>query len=41
MSSGNALGIERAKKMITICANTAQHNSNHFAVSLAVVEGDV
>jgi hypothetical protein len=38
-SSRTALGIERETKIITICANTAQHNSIDFAVSLGVVEG--
>jgi hypothetical protein len=40
-ASRNALGIERGKKLITICANSRQANENDFAVSLAVVEGDI
>jgi hypothetical protein len=35
------LGIERGKKLITICASSRQANENDFAVSLAVVEGDI
>jgi hypothetical protein len=40
-ASRNALGIERGKKWITICANSRQAGENDFAVSLAVVEGDI
>jgi hypothetical protein len=40
-ASRNALGIERGKKLITICANSRRANENDFAVSLAVVEGDI
>lgn len=40
-ASRSALGVERAKKMITICSNTGQRQNSDFAVSLAVVEGDV
>jgi hypothetical protein len=40
-ASRNALGIERGKKFITICANSRQARENDFAVSLAVVEGDI
>jgi hypothetical protein len=40
-ASRNALGIELGKKLITICANSRQANENDFAVSLAVVEGDI
>jgi hypothetical protein len=39
-ASGNALGKERGKKMITIYANSHQARENDFAVSLTVVEGD-
>jgi predicted transglutaminase-like protease len=37
----NALGIERGKRMSTICANSRQAIENDFAVALAVVEGDI
>ena len=37
----NALGIARAKKMIAICTDTRQHNEDDFAVSLAVIDGEV
>jgi hypothetical protein len=40
-ASRNALGIERSKKLITICANSRQVRENDCAVSLAVVEGDI
>jgi hypothetical protein len=40
-ASRNALGMERGKKLITICANSRQARENDFAVSLAVVEGDI
>jgi hypothetical protein len=40
-ASRNALGMERGKKLISICANSRQASANDFAVSLAVVEGDV
>jgi hypothetical protein len=40
-ASRNALGIERGKKLITICANSRQAKENDFAVSLAVVDGDI
>jgi hypothetical protein len=40
-ASRNALGIERGKKLITICANSRQARENNFAVSLADVEGDI
>jgi hypothetical protein len=35
------LRMERVKKLITICANSLQATENEFAVSLAVVEGDI
>ena len=40
-ASRNALGIERAKKMIAICTNSREHGEDDFAVSLAVVDGDI
>jgi hypothetical protein len=40
-ASRNALGIDRGKKLITICANSRQARQNDFAVSLAVIEGDI
>jgi hypothetical protein len=40
-ASRNALGIERGKKVITICDDSRQAGENDFAVSLAVVEGDI
>jgi hypothetical protein len=40
-ASRNALGMERGKKLISICANSRQAIANDFAVSLAVGEGDV
>jgi hypothetical protein len=33
--------MECGKKFITICANSRQATENDFAVSLAVVEGDI
>lgn len=36
----NALGMERAKKMIAICTNSREHSEDDFAVSLAVIAGD-
>jgi hypothetical protein len=37
----NALGMERAKKMIAICTNTRGPKESDFSVSLAVVEGNI
>jgi hAT family C-terminal dimerisation region len=38
-ASRNALGMERAKKMIAICTNTREQSGDDFAVSLAVIDG--
>lgn len=38
-SARNALGLERAKKMIAICTNSRMHVEDAFAVSLSVIEG--
>jgi hypothetical protein len=35
------LGMERAKKLITICPNSRQATENDFAVSLAFVQWDI
>jgi hypothetical protein len=40
-ASRNAHGIHRGKKLITICEDSRQARENDFAVSLAVVEGDI
>jgi hypothetical protein len=40
-ASRNALGVERAKKMIKICSYSGQRENNDFAASLAIVDGDV
>jgi hypothetical protein len=36
----NALGMERAKKMVAICTNSRAQKESDFAISLSVVEGD-
>jgi hypothetical protein len=36
----NALGMERAKKMVAICTNSRAPKESDFAVSLSVVEGE-
>jgi hypothetical protein len=38
-SARNALGMERAKKMISICTNSRAHAEDAFAVSLSVIDG--
>jgi hypothetical protein len=40
-ASRNALGMERAEKLITLCSHSRQARENDFAVSLAVVERDI
>jgi hypothetical protein len=40
-ASRNAFGTESGKRLIRICANSRQARENDFAVSLAVVEGDI
>jgi hypothetical protein len=40
-ASRSDLGKKCGKKLITICANSCQARENDFAVSLAVVEGDI
>jgi hypothetical protein len=36
----NALGMERAKKMVAICTSSRAQKESNFAISLSVVEGD-
>jgi hypothetical protein len=38
-SARSALGMERAKKMISICTNSRAHVEDAFAVSLSVIDG--
>lgn len=40
-ASRNALGMERAKKLIALCTNTRKCTESDFEVSLSVVEGEV
>ena len=40
-ASRNAIGMERAKKLIAIYTNTKLAIGDDFAVSLAVIEGEI